>query len=60
MREWKKEITDVNEIPETEAGDLLLMALSIITTECRTDKTPNEVIEEIQKRRFDVIYTDKS
>ena len=43
-------ITDVGEIdPSKEEGKLLMAALAIITTECRTDKTPWEVIEELKK-----------
>jgi hypothetical protein len=43
-------ITDVGEIdPSKEEGKLLMAALAIITTECRTDKTPYEVIAELNK-----------
>lgn len=34
------------------------MAISIITTESRKMHTPDEVLKDIQKRRFDVIYTN--
>ncbi len=57
-REHKKKINAINDIPETEAGDLLLMAIAIITTESRTNETPDEVLGDIQKRRFDVMYTN--
>ena len=34
---------------QTEEGRLLMAALAIITTESRTNKTPDEVIEELNK-----------
>jgi hypothetical protein len=54
----KETITNIGEIPETEAGDLLLMAIAIITTESRTTQEPDEVLKELHKRRFDVMYTE--
>ena len=42
-------IKHVGQIKPNEEGDLLLMALAIITTEIRTDKTPDEVIEELNE-----------
>ena len=40
----------LNEINyQTDEGKLLMAALAIITTECRTNKTPDEVIEELNK-----------
>jgi hypothetical protein len=35
---------------ETHEGRLLMAALAVITTECRTDKTPDEVINELNER----------
>jgi len=44
-------IDDVNDINTgTIEGKLLLMALAVITTECRTDKTPHEVIAELNSK----------
>ena len=43
-------ITNVNDIDNTtHEGRLLIAALSIITTEYRTDKTPDEVLQEINE-----------
>jgi len=43
-------IQELNEIDcEIYEGRLLMAALSIITTECRTNKTPLEVIDELDK-----------
>ena len=44
-------IQDLNEINYSiNEGRLLMAALAIITTECRTNKTPNEVINELNNR----------
>jgi hypothetical protein len=41
---------DINDFDYTiNEGRLLLAALAVITTECRTNKTPYEVIEELNK-----------
>ena len=41
---------DLNEIDcEIYEGRLLMAALAVITTECRTNKTPYEVIDELDK-----------
>jgi hypothetical protein len=43
-----KKINDIGDINNRiEEGRLLLAALAIITTECRTNKTPEMVISEI-------------
>jgi hypothetical protein len=43
-------IQDLNEINYSiNEGRLLMAALAIITTELRTNKTPDEVIEELNK-----------
>ena len=43
-------IQDLNEINYSiNEGRLLMAALAIITTECRTNKTHDEVIEELNK-----------
>jgi len=43
-------IQDLNEINYSiNEGRLLMAALAIITTECRTNKTPDEVIKELNK-----------
>jgi hypothetical protein len=43
-------IQDLNEIDcEIYEGRLLMAALAVITTECRTNKTPYEVIDELDK-----------
>ena len=60
MRKYKKEIKNIGEIPDTENGDLLLMAISRITGTVDTSKTPNEVLEFLQKLRFDIMYKEKS
>lgn len=40
--------TDLNEInTSTKEGRLLMSALAVITTECRTSKTPYEVLDEL-------------
>lgn len=33
----------------TKEGRLLLSALAVITTECRTNKTPDEVLQELDE-----------
>ena len=44
-------IQDLNEINYSiNEGRLLMAALAIITTECRTNKTPYQVIEELNHR----------
>jgi hypothetical protein len=44
-------IQDLNEINYSiNEGRLLMAALAIITTECRTNKTPYQVIEELNQR----------
>lgn len=44
-------IQDLNEINYSiNEGRLLMAALAIITSECRTNKTPNEVINELNNR----------
>ena len=48
-------IKDLNEINYSiNEGRLLMAALAIITTECRTNKTPNEVINELNQRADDM------
>jgi len=43
-----KEITDIPQIDtSTEIGKLFLAAIAKITTESQTDKTPNEVLEQL-------------
>jgi len=52
-------IKDINEInTETEEGKLLIAALAKITTESQTDKTPYEVLKQVNDLK-DQIYTDK-
>ena len=55
-RKYKKKINGINDIPETEVGDLLLMAIAMLTTESRKKQTPDEALGDIQKRRFDVMF----
>lgn len=44
-----KVITDLNEIDRTTVeGRLLFAALAKITTESQTDKTPYEVLEQLE------------
>ena len=40
-------ITDIN--TKTEEGKLLLAAIAKITTESQTDKTPDDVMEQLNK-----------
>lgn len=40
-------ITDVKQIKDTPEGRLLLAAIAKITTESQTDKTPDEVIKQL-------------
>jgi len=48
-------IQDLNEINYSiNEGRLLMAALAIITNECRTNKTPNEVISELNQRADDM------
>jgi hypothetical protein len=48
-------IQDLNEINYSiNEGRLLMAALVIITTECRTNKTPSEVISELNQRADDM------
>ena len=48
-------IQDLNQINYTiNEGRLLMAALAIITTECRTNKTPNEVISELNQLADDM------
>lgn len=43
-------IQDLNQISYySHEGRLLMAALAMITTECRTNKTPYEVIEELNE-----------
>ena len=43
-------ITDINQIDiSTEEGKLLFAAIAKITTESQTDKTPWEVIEQLNE-----------
>ena len=43
-------IQELNEIDyKTNEGRLLMAALAMITTECRTNKTPDEVINELNE-----------
>lgn len=45
-----KVITDLNEIDRTtKEGRLLFAALAKITTESQTDKTPHEVLEQLEE-----------
>jgi len=40
----------INEInTETEEGKMLMAALAKLTTESQTDKTPDEVLEQVQR-----------
>ena len=55
-RNYKKAINDISDIPRTETGDLLLMAIAHITGHSCKDKTPDEVIANLQQKRFDVMY----
>jgi|688.fasta_scaffold1363449_1 hypothetical protein len=46
----KTAMQELNEIDcEIYEGRLLMAALAVITTECRTNKTPYEVIDELDK-----------
>ena len=48
-------IQDLNEINYSiNEGRLLMAALAIITNECRINKTPNEVISELNQRADDM------
>lgn len=50
-------ITSVSEIDETTvAGQYLIMAIAKITTESQTDKTPEEVLEQIGDLVADVYH----
>ena len=43
-------ITELNQIStDTDEGKLLMAALAKITTESQTDKTPDEVIKQLNK-----------
>ena len=48
-------IQDLNEINYSiNEGRLLMAALAIITNECRINKTPNEVISELNQQADDM------
>ncbi len=48
-------ITDLNKInTKSEEGRLLLAAIAKITTESQRDKTPDEVIEQLNKLKYNV------
>ncbi len=48
LKNYRTMITDVNQInTETEDGKMLMAALAKITTESQTDKTPYEVLEQL-------------
>lgn len=54
-------INDIKDIDtNTLIGKYLLMAIAKITTESQTDKTPNEVIQQISKLVKDVFEKEKS
>ena len=42
-----KDINDIN--TETDEGKMLMAALAKLTTESQTDKTPDEVLEQVRK-----------
>jgi hypothetical protein len=51
-------IQTLNEINyQNNEGRLLMAALAIITTELRTNKTPDEVISELNQRADDMFQT---
>jgi hypothetical protein len=53
-------IQTLNEINyQNNEGRLLMAALAIITTELRTDKTPEEVISELNQRADDMFQVTK-
>lgn len=47
-----KNIQDIN--TDIEEGKLLIAALAKITTESQTDKTPNEVLQQVVKLKSDI------
>ena len=47
-----KNIQDIN--TDTEEGKLLIAALAKITTESQTDKTPDEVLQQVVKLKSDI------
>lgn len=53
------EMKNLNDIEDNKEGKLLIAALSILTTENRTDKTPDEVLKELIDRRKSIDETDK-
>ena len=53
-------IQQLNEIDyKTNEGRLLMAAIAIITTELRTDKTPDEVISELNQRANNMFQVTK-
>jgi hypothetical protein len=53
-------IQTLNEINyQNNEGRLLMAALAIITNELRTDKTPEEVISELNQRADDMFQVTK-
>jgi hypothetical protein len=53
-------IQTLNEINyQNNEGRLLMAALAIITTELRTNKTPEEVISELNQRADDMFQVTK-
>ena len=50
-------ITDINQInTETEEGKMLMAALAKITVESQTDKTPWEVLEQLNELKTKMGY----
>ena len=52
-------IKNINGIPDTETGRLLIMAIAKITTESQTSSTPDEVLESLEQMKTDVFKDDK-
>ncbi len=54
-----KKYGSINEIDsDMQEGKLLLAAIAIITTECRTDKSPDEILLELQGLRTRMFSED--
>ncbi len=47
---------NIKSLSETEEGQLLLAAIACITTESRTDQTPDEVLQYLQELRAHMVF----
>lgn len=52
-----KTFKDINDISkETEEGKMLIAAIAKISTESQTNKTPDEILAQVQKLKDKIYY----